>query len=93
MTAINKQLTRHEIEELLPWYATGTLSGREAERIEQALAGDHELAQRYELVRRELAETARLNESLGAPSAHAMEKFIRSNQRRGGACAAPSADQ
>jgi hypothetical protein len=38
MTAINKQLTRHEIEELLPWNATGTLSGREAERIEQALA-------------------------------------------------------
>jgi anti-sigma-K factor RskA len=75
MTAINKQLTRHEIEELLPWYATGTLSGREAERIEQALAGDHELAQRYELVRRELAETARLNESLGAPSARAMEKL------------------
>jgi anti-sigma-K factor RskA len=76
MTAINKQLTRHEIEELLPWNATGTLSGREAERIEQALAGDHELAQRYELVRRELAETARLNESLGAPSARAMEKLF-----------------
>ena len=75
MTAIKKQLTRDEIEELLPWYATGTLSGREAERIEQALAGDHELAQRYELVRRELAETARLNESLGAPSARAMEKL------------------
>ena len=75
MTAIKKQLTRDEIEELLPWYATGTLSGREAERIEQALAGDHELAQRYELARRELAETARLNESLGAPSARAMEKL------------------
>src|SRR5215475_14666719 len=26
MTAINKQPTRHEIEELLPWYATGTLA-------------------------------------------------------------------
>ena len=76
MTAINKQLTRHEIEELLPWYATGTLSGRDAERVAQALAGDHELAQRYELVRRELAETARLNESLGAPSARAMEKLF-----------------
>ena len=23
MTAINKQHARHEIEELLPWYATG----------------------------------------------------------------------
>jgi anti-sigma-K factor RskA len=76
MTAINKQPGRHEIEELLPWYATGTLSGREAERVEQALAGDRELARRYELVRRELAETTRLNEALGAPSARAMEKLF-----------------
>jgi hypothetical protein len=72
---INEQPTRHEIEELLPWYATGTLDGREAKRVEQALAGDRELAQRYELVRRELAETTRLNEALGAPSARAMEKL------------------
>jgi anti-sigma-K factor RskA len=76
MTAINKQPARHGIEELLPWYATGTLSGREAERVEQAVAGDRELAQRYELVRRELAETTRLNEALGAPSARAMEKLF-----------------
>src|SRR5262249_4266376 len=75
MTAINKQPGRHEIEELLPWHAAGTLSRRDADRVEQALAGDRELARRYELVRRELAETARLNESLGAPSARAMEKL------------------
>jgi hypothetical protein len=76
MTAINKQPGRHEIEELLPWYATGTLSGRDVERVEQALAGDRELARRYELVRRELAETTRLNEALGAPSTRAMEKLF-----------------
>ena len=76
MTAINKQPGRHEVEELLPWYATGTLSGRDAQRVEQALAGDRELARRYELVRRELAETSHLNETLGAPSARAMEKLF-----------------
>jgi anti-sigma-K factor RskA len=76
MTAINKQHARHEIEELLPWYATGTLSGREAERVEQALAGDHELRTRYDLIRRELAETTRLNEALGAPSGRAMDKLF-----------------
>ena len=76
MTAINKRHARHEIEELLPWYATGTLSGRDAERVAQALAGDHELAQRYELVWRELAEATRLNETLGAPSTRAMEKLF-----------------
>ena len=76
MTAINKQPAQHDIEELLPWYATGRLSNRDAERVEQALASDRKLAQRYELVRRELAETTRLNEALGVPSAHAMEKLF-----------------
>jgi len=76
MTAINRQPGRYEIEELLPWYATGTLSGRDAERVEQALAGDRELARRYELVRRELADTTRLSEALGAPSARATERLF-----------------
>jgi hypothetical protein len=76
MTAINKQPARYEIEELLPWYATGRLNRRNAERVAQALAGDLELARRYESVRRELAETTRLNEALGAPSARAMEKLF-----------------
>jgi hypothetical protein len=38
--------------------------------------GDRELARRYELVRKELTETIRLNETLGAPSARAMEKLF-----------------
>jgi len=76
MTEINKQPGRHEIEELLPWHAAGTLSRRDADRVEQALAGDRELARRYELVRQELAETIHLNETLGAPSARAMEKLF-----------------
>jgi anti-sigma-K factor RskA len=76
MTASNKHPARHEIEKLLPWYATGTLNGRDAERVEQALADDRELARRYEVVRRELAETTRLNQALGAPSARAMEKLF-----------------
>jgi hypothetical protein len=76
MTAINKHPERHEIEELLPWHATGTLSRRDADRVKQALAGDRELARRYELIRQELAVTTRLNETLGAPSARAMEKLF-----------------
>src|SRR5262249_31608798 len=72
----NKQPVRHKIEKLLPWHATGTLSRRDADRVEQALAGDRELARRYKLVRQELAETTRLNETLGAPSARAMEKLF-----------------
>jgi len=67
---------RQEIENLLPWHAAGTLSRRDAERVEQALAQDEELARRFGLVREELAETIHLNESLGAPSARAMEKLF-----------------
>ena len=76
MNAINKEAERHEIEALLPWHAAGTLSRRDADRVEQALAGDRELARRYDLVREELAETIHLNETLGAPSARAMEKLF-----------------
>src|ERR1700748_3009051 len=76
MTAINKRPGRHKIEELLPWHATGTLSRRDADRVEQALAGDGELVRLYDLVRQELVETPRANETLGAPSARAMEKLF-----------------
>jgi hypothetical protein len=76
LNMINQERERREIEPLLPWHAAGTLDRRDAERVERALAEDGELAQRYELVREELAETIRLNEMLGAPSARAMEKLF-----------------
>jgi hypothetical protein len=76
MNTMNKEAERHELEGLLPWHANGTLNRRDADRLEQALAGDRELARRYELVREELAETIHLNETLGAPSARAMEKLF-----------------
>ena len=76
MNMINKEPERHEIEILLPWHAAGTLNRRDADRVERALACDRELAQRYHLVREELAETIHLNETLGAPSARAMEKLF-----------------
>ena len=65
-----------DIEELLPWHAAGTLSRRDAQRVEEALARDPELARRFELVREEFSETIRLNETLGAPSARAMERLF-----------------
>ena len=68
--------SQEDIELLLPWHAAGTLSRRDAERVERALANDNELASRYELVREELGEAIRLNESLGAPSARAMHDLF-----------------
>jgi len=45
-----------DVELLLPWHAAGTLSRRDAARVEQALANDNELAARYDMVREELGE-------------------------------------
>jgi len=77
MTMIkNKASEREEIEALLPWHAAGTLSRRDAQKVEQALAGDADLTTQYSLIRDELVETIGLNESLGAPSARAMQKLM-----------------
>ncbi|MBI4367650.1 MAG: hypothetical protein HY543_12615 [Deltaproteobacteria bacterium] len=75
MNTLNEQ-AHSELEELLPWHAAGTLSRRDAQRVEAALARDPELARRYALVRAEFSETIHLNETLGAPSAHATEKLF-----------------
>ena len=72
----NKAAEREEIEALLPWHAAGTLSRREADMVERALATDTDLATQYETIREDLAETIVANESLGAPSARAMQRLM-----------------
>jgi len=69
---------RRDIEALLPWHAAGTLSRRDAQRVDAALKEDRDLARQFELVREELGETIHLNETLGAPSARAMERLLAS---------------
>jgi hypothetical protein len=75
MTSVNED-DRNNIEELLPWHAAGTLSRRDAQRVEAALANDSELARRYELVREELGQNVTLNETLGAPSPRVMDELF-----------------
>jgi hypothetical protein len=89
-TMSEKADDRQEIESLLPWHAAGTLSRRDAERVERALASDRELARRFDLVREELAETIHLNESLGAPSARALEKLFAAIDAEGAMIRKPS---
>jgi negative regulator of sigma E activity len=76
MNAINEEPEDQGIEALLPWHAAGTLSRRDTNRVEQALAGDRELARQYDLIREELIETIHLNETLRPPSARAMERLL-----------------
>jgi hypothetical protein len=79
MMALSKKMLEQEpseIELLLPWHASGTLNARDARRVEEALARDAELARQYAAIRGEYEETIHLNESLGAPSARAMQKLF-----------------
>jgi len=76
MNTTDKEQAPGDIEALMPWHAAGTLSRRDARRVEDALARDPELARRYALVREELTETIHLNETLGAPSAGVMEALF-----------------
>jgi anti-sigma factor RsiW len=79
MMATRKKILEQEpseLEMLLPWHAAGTLNPRDARRLDEALARDPELARQYAAIREEYAETIHLNESLGAPSARAMQKLF-----------------
>ena len=78
MAASKKMLEQEpsEIEMLLPFHAAGTLNARDSRRVDEALARDPELARQYAVIRQEYAETIHLNESLGAPSARAMQKLF-----------------
>ena len=74
--AIATDPKRAELEELLPFYANGRISAADKARIEQALASDPELRLRLEIIREDMAETALLNESLGAPSPRALDRLM-----------------
>ena len=79
MMAANKKMLDQEpseIEMLLPFHAAGTLNARDARRVDEALASEPALARQYAVIREEYAETIHLNESLGAPSARAMQKLF-----------------
>ncbi|EKS42749.1 hypothetical protein [Afipia clevelandensis] len=77
-TAMSEQPDREptEIEALLPFHAAGTLNLRDARRVDEALASNPDLARQYAVIQDEYAETILLNESLGAPSARAMQKLF-----------------
>ncbi len=56
-----------EIEALLPWFATGRLSGEDRAEVAAALETREDLLPQMRRVDAERAATIRLNEHLGAP--------------------------
>jgi hypothetical protein len=64
------------IEELLPWYAAGTLDAAATRRVEAALAREPKLQTSLRLAREDRDETIMLNERLGAPDAQAWARVM-----------------
>jgi hypothetical protein len=71
-----RQDAMSEIEELLPWYAAGTLDPSDVKRVEDALAREPKLRLSLEIAREDRDETILLNQSLGAPSAQAWARVL-----------------
>jgi hypothetical protein len=91
MINTNRKLSRDDLEALLPWHAAGTLNSRDADDVEQALAGDAELARRFAIAQEEMTETILLNESLGAPSARVMDNLFKAIDKERKSARAPAA--
>jgi hypothetical protein len=90
MINTNRKLTRDDLEALLPWHAAGTLNSRDADEVEQALAGDAELARRFAIAQEEMTETILLNEALGAPSARVMDNLFKAIDKERKSARAPA---
>jgi anti-sigma factor RsiW len=64
------------IEELLPWYAAGTLDAAQTRRVEAALAREPKLQNSLRLVREDRDETLWLNQDAGAPGAQVWARVL-----------------
>jgi anti-sigma factor RsiW len=64
------------IEELLPWYAKGTLDPDDMRQVSDYLGAHPEMQFHLDLIREELAETVAANESLSVPGAAARERLF-----------------
>jgi anti-sigma factor RsiW len=65
-----------EIEELLPWYAAGTLVASEKRRVEEALAREPYLRASLKTIGEDRDETIALNQDLAAPRPMALDKIL-----------------
>jgi anti-sigma factor RsiW len=65
-----------QIEDLLPWYATGKISKADRARVDQALQDNPELARRLQLVNEEISHVAHGHEQIAAPSSRAFDQLM-----------------
>lgn len=78
MTEGTRQLSeREEIEMLVPFYVTGSISSQDAGRVESYLKRNPDFAEHIELAREERAASVAVNEALGFPSARASDAIFK----------------
>lgn len=76
MSTTEPPTSEDDVELLLPWYATGRLAPRDAERVRRALDANPELKRRLDLARDEQTETVLSNEALPGPSLKARDDLF-----------------
>jgi anti-sigma factor RsiW len=74
-----------DMEQLLPWYATGKLTDSEKRQVEAWLDGNQEARSHLEIVREEMALTIESNESLGVASAGSLHRLMETIEAEGDA--------
>ena len=65
-----------QIEDLLPWYATGKISAGDRARVDKALQGNAELARRLQLANEEMSHVVHAHEQIAAPSNRAFDALM-----------------
>ena len=71
-----EDIEREEIEKLLPWYATGTLTRTDAEKVERYLAIHPQMTNQLDLILTEREQAVLANEALALPSDGAFDRLI-----------------
>jgi hypothetical protein len=72
---------RDALEDLLPWYAAGTLNVSDTLLVEAALKSDPDFARRLDIAREEMGETVLANQMSGAPSSKALNTLMASLEK------------
>lgn len=65
-----------DIEMMLPWYVTGTLSEDERARVDRYIADHPEMARQLDLVREELDASIALNEEINPAHSGALDRLL-----------------
>jgi len=74
---MTERFSRDDLEELLPWRATGRLSQEEADRVDEALARDPSLRRSLDAIGDDMAAVVAANAETAPPGRAARDRLMR----------------